>query len=165
MRVDAHEKKLVDKNVNQTEQSSWFEAQKSRAASTMHKRLLEQMARLCRKVHGNRMEGKIEHESLERHQENYKLKRKCVREWMRGSIMKKVPGNLCRMIQRQIKHSGSIVCSEDSTAVGKGASGTFARQPLCIAARCSEIFVTRKMEFKGSVTDCTGVTGQFAVSK
>ena len=72
--------------------------------------------------------------------------------------MMKVPGNLCRMIQRQIKHSGSIVCSEDSTAVGKGASGTFARQPLCIAARCSEIFVTRKMEFKGWVTDCTGVT-------
>ena len=35
--VDAHEKKLVDKNVNQTEQSSWFEAQKSGAASTMHK--------------------------------------------------------------------------------------------------------------------------------
>ena len=40
--------------------------------------------------------------------------------------------------------SGSTVCSEASTAVGKGASGTFGRPPPGIAARYSDMFVPRK---------------------
>ena len=54
---------------------------------------------------------------------------------------------------RQIQvGSGSTLCSEASTAVGKGASGTFARPPPGIAARLNDFFVPRKMEFKGWVT-------------
>ena len=49
--------------------------------------------------------------------------------------------------------SGSTVCGEASTAVGKGASGTFARPPPDFAARLHDFFVPRKMEFKGCVTD------------
>ena len=37
--------------------------------------------------------------------------------------------------------------------LGKGASGTFARPPPGIAARLNNLFVPRKMEFKGWVTD------------
>ena len=49
---------------------------------------------------------------------------------------------------------GSTVCSEASTGVGLGASGTFARPPT-LAFRYNEIFIPRKMEFKGWVTDYT----------
>ena len=42
---------------------------------------------------------------------------------------------------RQIQvGSGSTLCSEASTAVGKGASGTFARPPPGIAARLNDFF-------------------------
>ena len=51
--------------------------------------------------------------------------------------------------------SGSTVCSEASTAVGKGASGIFARPLPGIAARYNDNFVPRKMENKGWVTDDT----------
>ena len=50
--------------------------------------------------------------------------------------------------------SGSTVWSEGSTGVGLGASGTFARPPA-LASRNNEIFIPRKMEFKGWTTDCT----------
>ena len=49
--------------------------------------------------------------------------------------------------------SGSTARSEGSTAVGKGAGGIFARQPPDIAARHNEIFVPRKMKFKGWVAE------------
>ena len=55
---------------------------------------------------------------------------------------------------RQIQlGSGSTVCSEASTAVGKGASCTFVRPPPGIAARLNDFFIPRKMEFKRWVTD------------
>ena len=47
--------------------------------------------------------------------------------------------------------SGSTVCSEASARVGLG-SGTFARPPP-LTSRWNEIFVPRRMEFKGWVTD------------
>ena len=55
------------------------------------------------------------------------------------------------------KGSGCTVCSEASTGVGLGGSGTF-------ATRLNDIFLPRKMEFKGWVTDfkqCShqGLTG------
>ena len=49
--------------------------------------------------------------------------------------------------------SGSTVGSEVSTAVGKGPSGTFARPPPGIAIRLNNLFMPRRMEFKGWVTD------------
>ena len=49
--------------------------------------------------------------------------------------------------------SGSTVCSDASTAVGKGPSGTFARPPPGIGIRLKDFFMPRKMEFKGWVTD------------
>ena len=49
--------------------------------------------------------------------------------------------------------SGSTVSSEVSTAVGKGPSGTFARPPLGIAFRLNDMFMPRRMEFNGWVTD------------
>ena len=82
---DEHEKAMTEDrakferndpmDVNDTKQPSWSEAEKSGAADTMHKRLLEQMEWLCRSEQdvGNRMESKIEHEGLKRHQENQKL--------------------------------------------------------------------------------------------
>ena len=61
------------------------------------------------------------------------------------------------------KGSGCTVCSEASTGVGLGGSGTFARPPA-LATRLNDIFLPRKMEFKGWVTDfkqCShqGLTG------
>ena len=47
--------------------------------------------------------------------------------------------------------SGSIVCSEASAGMGLG-SGTFARPPP-LTSRWNELFIPRKMEFKGWVTD------------
>ena len=45
---------------------------------------------------------------------------------------------------RQIKlENGSTVCSEASTAVGKGASGTFARLPPGIVARYTKDGIQR----------------------
>ena len=55
---------------------------------------------------------------------------------------------------RQIQlGSGSTVFSEASTAVRKGARGTFVRPPPGIAVRLDDFFMPRKMEFKGWVTD------------
>ena len=48
---------------------------------------------------------------------------------------------------------GSTVGSEVSTAVGKGPSGTFARPPPGVAIRLNDLFMPRRMEFKGWVTD------------
>ena len=68
-----------------------------------HQKLLEQMQWSCRTVQdtGNRMEGKIEHEGLERLQENQKLKEKMRERMDEGSKMKRVPENWCRVIWRQ----------------------------------------------------------------
>ena len=88
-------------DVNQMRQSSWSEAEKSGAADIMHKKLLEQMPWLCRILQdmGNRMEGKIEHEGLERLQENQKfIEEMCQRMDEGCSKMMKVPENSCRMI-------------------------------------------------------------------
>ena len=56
------------------------------------------------------------------------------------------------LMKEEIKNlrmeSGSTVCSEASTGVGLGASGTFVRPPA-LASRYNEIFIPRKMEFKG----------------
>ena len=49
--------------------------------------------------------------------------------------------------------SGGTVGSEVRTAVGKGPSGTFARAPPGVAVRLNDLFVPRRMEFKGWVTD------------
>ena len=105
------------------------------------------------------MEGKLAHEGLKR-QENQKLKQVCVRmdEGFKNEerARKLVQNDLAAMKEeiRQIEvESGSTVCSEANTAVGKGASGTFA--PPGIAARNNETFVPRMMEFKGWVTDYT----------
>ena len=57
---------------------------------------------------------------------------------------------------RQVKlESGSTVCGEASTAVGTGASGTFARPQPGTATRYDENYVPRKMEFKGWITEYT----------
>ena len=90
-------------------------------------------------------------------------KKKCVSGWVRSSKDEEWAGKLVQndfaaMKEdiRQIKlGSGSTVCNEASTAVGTGASGTSARLPPGIAARYSENFVPRKMEFKGCATDYT----------
>ena len=58
-------------------------------------------------------------------------------------------------IRRIHQGSGSTVCREASTAVGKGASGTVVRPPAGIAAHLNDFFMPRKMEFKGLVTDFT----------
>ena len=134
--MDAHEQTLIDDrtksvandpvDVNEMKQSSRSEAEKSGAADIMHKKILEQMQWLCRTVQDteNRIEGKIEHEGLERHQENQKLKEE-VRERMserlknEESARKNVLAAMKEEI-RQIKlESGSTACIEASTAVGK----------------------------------------------
>ena len=50
------------------------------------------------------------------------------------------------------RKSGCTVCSEASTGVGLGGSGTFARPPT-LASWFNDIFLPRKMEFKGCFTD------------
>ena len=50
------------------------------------------------------------------------------------------------------RRKGSTVCSEASTGVGLGGSGTIARPPP-LAPRFNDIFFPRKMESKGWVTD------------
>ena len=49
--------------------------------------------------------------------------------------------------------SGSTVCSEATTGVGLG-TGKFARPPP-LTSRWNEIFVPRRMEFTGWITDYT----------
>ena len=49
--------------------------------------------------------------------------------------------------------SGSTVGSEVSTVVGKGPSGTFVRPPPGVAVRLNDLFMPRRMEFKGWDTD------------
>ena len=51
--------------------------------------------------------------------------------------------------------SGSTVGSDASTAVGKGPSGTFARPPPGIGIRLNDLFIQRKIDFKGWVTQTT----------
>ena len=108
--VDTHEKTMKGDrtksaandpmDVNEMKQSSWSEAEKSGAADTMHKKLLEQMR-----------------ERMDERFKNEESARKIDLAAMKGEI-------------RQIKlGSRSTACSEASTAVGKGASGTFARPP------------------------------------
>ena len=48
--------------------------------------------------------------------------------------------------------SRSTVCSEASSGVGLGGSGTLARPPA-LASQYSKIFIPREMEFTGWVTD------------
>ena len=52
--------------------------------------------------------------------------------------------------------SGSTVWCEASTGVGLGASGTFAKQPG-VALQYNEVFIPRKMEFKGCGVTNEGV--------
>ena len=90
-----------------------------------------------------------------------------VRQQARKEIMKglKSEESARQMVQKglgvmkeEIKNfkmgSGSTVCSEANTSVGLGASGTSARPPA-LASRFDEIFIPRKMELKGWITDCT----------
>ena len=50
--------------------------------------------------------------------------------------------------------SGNTVCSEASTGLGLGGSGTFARpQAPALASRFNDVFLPRKMELKGWITD------------
>ena len=49
--------------------------------------------------------------------------------------------------------SGSTVGSDVSTAVGRGPSGTFARPLQGVAVRLNDLFMPRRMELKGWVTD------------
>ena len=49
--------------------------------------------------------------------------------------------------------SGGTVGSEVSTPVGRRPGGTFARPPQGVAVRPNVLFMPRRMEFKGWVTD------------
>ena len=49
--------------------------------------------------------------------------------------------------------SGSTVDSHVSTVVGKWPSGTFARQSQGVDVRLNDLFMPRRTEFKGWVTD------------
>ena len=87
-------------DVNEIRQSSWSEAEKSGAADIMHKKLLEQMQWLCRILQDMRTEWKVKSKmkGLRDIRKIRNSKKKCVKEWMKGSQMKKVPENWCRMI-------------------------------------------------------------------
>ena len=72
--------------------------------------------------------------------------------------MKKTLDRWYRLTYKQSKirsgsGSGGTVGSEVSTAVGRGPSGTFARPPQGVAVRLNDLFMPRRMEFKGWVTD------------
>ena len=56
--------------------------------------------------------------------------------------------------------TGSTVGSDVSTAVGKGPSGTFARAPPGVAVRLNDLFLPRRMEFKGWVTATSSAGNQ-----
>ena len=90
--VDAHEKTLVEDRTKSAEcnekSSTQIFARKMIAGAdgvfTQNQNI------------GDRMEGKIAHEGIERQEEIRNSKKNCVTEWMSDSKMK-VPGNLCRM--------------------------------------------------------------------
>ena len=54
--------------------------------------------------------------------------------------------------QKEIMDGGTVG-SEVSTAVGRGPSGTYSRPPQGVAVRLNDLFMPRRMEFKGWVTD------------
>ena len=78
----------------------------------------------------------------------------------KGSRVKRLPDRWCgknlAALKEEMKNlkmgSGSTVCSEASTGVGLGASGTLARPPA-LTSRNNEISIPRKMELKGWITD------------
>ena len=69
--------------------------------------------------------------------------------------MKRMPAR--QIIKEKITQfeldSGSTVCSDARTTVGKGPSGTVARPPPGIDIRLKDFFMPRKMELKGWVPD------------
>ena len=55
---------------------------------------------------------------------------------------------------RQLESGSSgTVGSEVSTVVGRGSGGTFARQQQEVAVKLNDLFLSRRVEFKGWVTD------------
>ena len=118
-----------------------------------------------------RMERRFAEEGQKRQQENLLLKTEMCARMDEGlkkeeSARQLVQNDLVTM-KEEIRHiklgSGSTVCSDASTAVGKGPSGTFTRPPPGIGNRLNDFFMPRKMEFKGWVTDykqccCQGLT-------
>ena len=102
----------------------------------------------------------MQRKAKKRKEENLSLKTEmCARI---EEELKKVQGarqlvqNVLAAMKEELRHiqlsSGSTVCSEASTAVGKCASGTFARPSPGTRARLNDFCVPRKMEFKGWVT-------------
>ena len=127
---------------------------------------------------GKQMQGGFAAERIRR-QEDYNNKEKTMSAKMEEGFQEQTTGqtagpkrdmqglkneeNARQMVQKDLKvlkeetknlniGNGSTVCREASTGVGLGASGTFAR-PTALASRYNEIFIPRKMELKGWITD------------
>ena len=167
----------------ESRQQSWSEAQGSRTVIDQNNDTVQHISMLCSTVRNLRsqmqetfaterntrlggytkmvqkMSGKLE-EGLRSEQQ--------ARQQAQNEIMKglKNEENARQMVQKDLavmeeeiknlkkKGSGSTVCSEASTDVGLGASGIFVRPPAQ-ASRYNDVFVPKKMEFKGWVTDYT----------
>ena len=154
-------------------QQSWSEAQGSRTVNNQHSELLQQIALLSASVQGlgKHMQDGFANEGRRRQEDNEKLKNEMYEGFRNEEKARKVVQNDLAVMKEEIQklkmESGSTVCSEASTAVDLGASGTFAKPPG-IASRYNEVFIPRKMEFKGWITDNTkssfqGITNKLVV--
>ena len=172
-------------------QLTWSEPQGSRTEQHQNNDLLQQMTILCATVRslGRQMQDgfaaarirRQEDFAIEtlRRQDGYHKMEKAMTAKMEESLKneqlarQQAQNKIQQMAKRDLDalkqdmkslHMGSwsTACSEASTGVGLGGSGTFAR-PTALASRFSQIFIPRKVEFIGWVADhkkcsCQGLT-------
>ena len=160
-------------------QLTWPEPQGSRTEQYQNNDLLKQMTVLCATVQslgqqmqdvqslGEQMQEGFATESFRRQEDFWNMKEtmtakmeeffrseQLAREQAHNEIKQMVRKDLG--VMKEMKNlkmgSRSTVCSEASTGESLGSSGTFARPPA-LASQYSEIFIPKKMEFKGWVTD------------
>ena len=99
------------------------------------------------------MDDRFRNEKQARQRIRNEMMHGCKNEESARQLVQKEPAVMKDEIKNLKMGSGSTVCSEASTGLGFGPC-TFARPPP-LASRYHEIFIPRKMKFKGWTTDYT----------
>ena len=159
-RVDAHEQTLMEDRAkrtsndlmefDETKHTPLSDAEMPSAADIMHRKLFEQTQFLCVIVQ-DMGSGDLQKKSRKRQQENLCLKAEMCDQIDEGLKKEESARQLAQNDSAAMKEdrrqiqlgSGSTVCSEARTAVGKGASGTVVRPPSAIAGRLND-FCSKK---------------------
>ena len=150
------------------------ESQSKKLAEDQGDRILMKMSELFRSMEtlGSKMDSRVSNlenqvregfgrEGRHRKQENEDLEKRMVMRMEDGLLNEECARQNFQkemaVMKDEIKNlrvgSGSTVCGDASTGIGLG-SGTIARPPTLIS-RWNEMFIPRRMDFKGWFTDYT----------